>query len=293
MLSMYDPGRFQILGLYNAGNLLNESEMPFDALEKICLLISQNPHIKRISIESKPEYIDAEKLRRISAILQGKEIEIGMGLETLNAKVRDLCINKPYSRRLLEKKVDLMFSLGIIPKAYLLLKPPFLTEKEAIDDFLSSYQQLHQMGIHRIDCETMTIEDHTLVHLLWQKNLYRTPWLWTIIYLLEQLKESKIYFTPFRYIVNSLAIAKNCEQCSQLVKNSIFNYQEGKLSLEELVKLDCSCKADWLADLNKTDERPIEARVIDFLSNIELLNGYSVEPLHTSIPESLEVNPNE
>ncbi len=293
MLAMYDPARFQILGLYNAGNLLNESEMPFNALEKICLRISQNPHIKRISIESKPEYIDAEKLKRIAFILQGKEIEIGMGIETLNEKVRDLCINKPYSRRLLEKKVELMLNLGVIPKAYLLLKPPFLTEQESIDDFLSSYRQLHQMGIHRIDCETMTVEDHTLVHLLWQKGLYRTPWLWTIIYLLEQLKESKIYFTPFRYIVNSLAIARNCAQCSEHVKNSIFDYQEGKLSLEELVKLDCSCKADWLADLNQTDKRPIEIRVIDFLSSIELPSGYSIELLQPFVPENLEGYANE
>jgi len=114
----------------------------------------------------------------------------------------------------------------------------------------------------------LTVEEHTLVHLLWKNNYYRTPWLWSIIFLLEQLKGSQLYFTPFRYIVNSVAIAHNCDKCSERVRNKIFDYQEGNLSLDELVKEDCTCKAVWLNELEETDHRPIETRIIDILSSI-------------------------
>lgn len=270
VFSRFNLAEFPVLGLYNAGNILNEEEMPFEALEKICLRIAQNPYIRRISIESKPEYIDPTKIKRISSILRGKEIELGMGVESLNEKIKDVCINKPYPNSFLKKKVDLLLRLGIVPKAYLLLKPPFLTEKETIDDFLQSYRQLQQMGIQRIDCETMTIEDHTLVYHLWKQGYYRTPWLWSLLYLLEQLRGFRLYFTPFRYIVSSLAIAHNCDECSERVMTRLFEYQEGKLTLDELLAEDCACKAEWRAELAKTDERPIEERIIQIFPSLRI-----------------------
>ncbi len=270
VFSKHDPQSFQIIGLYNAGNILNEDEMPFEALEKICVLFSQNPFIKRLSIESRPEFIDVEKLKRISSILKGKEIELGIGVETLNEKVKDLCINKPCANELLQQKVDILLGIGIVPKAYLLLKPPFMTEKEAIDDFILSYSKLNLMGVHRIDCETMTVQKHTLVYQLWKENYYRTPWLWSIINLLEQMQGFPLYFTPFRYIVNAVDIAHNCDKCSDSIKKDIFDYQDGHLSSEELFSRECDCKKDWINELENIDERSIETRIIETLSGLQI-----------------------
>ena len=270
VLAQYDPASFQIIALYNAGNILNEEEMPFEALEKICYQISNYPNIRRVSIESRPEYIDAEKLRIISSILHDKEIELGIGVETTNEKIRDLCINKPFSNKLLEENINFLLSLGIIPKAYLLLKPPFITEKEMINDFLHSYWHLKKMGVNRIDCETMTIEEHTLVFRLWRNNLYRTPWLWSIIALLEQLKGTPIYFTPFRYIVDSIEVAHNCNKCSQKVKKLIFEFQDGKIPFGTLLNLDCDCKNLWKKELSQIDERSIEDRIIETCSSLQI-----------------------
>jgi len=277
-LVKHDSYEFSVLGIFNAGNLLNESEMPFDALEYICKQISKRPYVKKISIESKLEYIDMEKLKTIASLLPGVEIELGIGVESFNEKIRDLCINKPFSNKLLEKKAEILLQAGIIPKAYLLLKPPFLTEKEAIDDFVDSYLQLNSIGIERIECETMTIEDHTLVHQLWKNDQYRLPWLWTMIYLLDKLQGEPMYFTPFQYIVNSIAIAHNCDQCSEKVKKAVFDYQDNRISLNDLLGIDCECKADWLAQLAEIGKKPIEERVIETLSkNINLQSSQFAE----------------
>jgi len=270
VLYEHDPNNFQVIALYNAGNILNEEEMPFVALENICHQISKYPNVLRVSIESRPEYIDPEKLRILTSILSGKEIELGIGVETTNEIIRDLCINKTFSNQQLEKNVQYLLSLGITPKAYLLLKPPFITEKEMIDDFLLSYWQLIDMGINRIDCETMTIEAHTLVYQLWKNRFYRTPWLWSIIHILEQLQGMPIYFTPFRYIVDSIEIAHNCNKCSPTVKNQIFEFQDGKVSFDSLRKLNCECKREWIEEQSFVDERLIENRIIDTMKSMVL-----------------------
>lgn len=277
-LNKFDSLGFEVLGLFNAGNILNESEMPFDALENICMQIAQKKYIKKMTIESKLEYIDFDKLKTIASLLPGIELELGIGVETCNEKIRDLCINKPFSNRVLENKVEIVLRTGIIPKSYLLLKPPFLTEKEAIDDFITSYLQLNRIGVERIECETMTIEDHTLVHQLWKNKKYRLPWLWTIINIKEQLISlgKPIYFTPFQYIVNSIAIAHNCDNCSDKVKKRIFEFQDGKIGFEALAGEDCACKEEWYAELEGKDERPIEARIVDTLVDSEIVQDTPV-----------------
>jgi archaeosine synthase beta-subunit len=270
VLSKYDPHSFSVIGLFNAGNILNETEMPLEALEKICHRISQNQYIKKVIIESKLEYIKVEKLNKIISLLPGKEIELGIGVESFNEKIRELCIHKPFPNTILQQKVDLLLGLGIIPKAYLLLKPPFLTEKESIDDLIHSYNRLKQMGIQTINCETMTVEKHTLVYQLWKSNYYRLPWLWSMIFVMEQLKGSPLYFTPFQYIVDAVAIAHNCDKCSDRIKNKIFEYQEGTLKLEDLTRENCSCKEDWRKELEVKDDRSIESRVIDVFSEFAI-----------------------
>ncbi|MEM5776632.1 MAG: hypothetical protein AAGU05_16630, partial [Anaerolineaceae bacterium] len=227
VLERYPAHAFSIIGLYNAGNIFNDDEVPFDALQQICRLLARNPYIKRVSFESKLEYIDGEKLKCVQQILPGKEIELGIGVETLSETIRDLCINKPFHNRVLQNKIDYLLGLGIFPKAYLLFKPPFLTETEAIEDIVLSYRQIRDMGVERINIETMTIEKQTLVYRLWQNGLYRPPWLWSIIRIIQELSGARLYFTPFQYIVNAEAVAQNCPHCSSRISKTIFDYQEG------------------------------------------------------------------
>ena len=129
--------------------------------QRYVLLLLKQPTVKRILVESKLEYIDVNKLKEMQRILGDIKIELGIGVETMNEKVRDLCINKPFPNALLEKKVELLHSIGVIPKAYLLLKPPFLTEQEAIDDFVNSVKGLRELGVHEI---RLRINDYPKAH---------------------------------------------------------------------------------------------------------------------------------
>jgi len=276
-LKDYNLSEFPIVGIYNAGNLLSEKEVPTDALAEICSIIAQEPNVKRVLVESKLEYIDPDKFKEMQRLLGDIKIELGIGVETMNEKVRDLCINKPFPNALLEKKVELLHSIGVIPKAYLLLKPPFLTEQEAIDDIVNSVKALRELGVNKIDCESMTIQKHTIVEELWNRDMYRVPWLWSLISMIDRTTtkdQTPVYITPFRYIVSSLDSPRNCSVCTDSVADAIFDYQKGLLPKDELVKLTCDCKKTWEDSLVEHDERSLEERILD---TIALLDASLVE----------------
>jgi hypothetical protein len=272
-LKKYDMSEYPIVGIYNAGNLLSEKEVSTNALIEICSIIAQHSTIKRILVESKLEYIDVDKLQEMQRILGDIKIELGIGVETINEKIRDLCINKPFPNTLLEKKVELLRSIGVIPKTYLLFKPPFLTEQESIDDFVHTVKALRELGVTEIDCESMTIQKHTLVEELWNRDMYRVPWLWSLISMIDRTATQDyppVYLTPFRYNVSAMDSPRNCDVCTDRVTDAIFDYQKGELEKDELLKLTCDCKQTWEAELAEHDERALEDRILDTLG---LLNN--------------------
>ena len=273
-----DISQYPILCLYNAGSVLNEEEIPFEALEVIFSTLSRFETLKQIALESRVEYVSKDKLSRLKGLVPDKELVIASGLESGNEKIRQLCVHKGLDRRVFEGYVELGHSLGIIQRIYLLIKPPFLTEQEAIDDAVSSARYLYALGIKDIHYEAMTIQENTLVHALYERGHYRPPWLWSILEILKQLSpDVKPFISPFRYIGDVQVAPHNCERCSDLVTDLILKQYCSHYDLNKLEQVDCPCRAQWIEELSQSDPLPIEERVLKITSRLlppaEINNG--------------------
>ncbi|MFV9568053.1 hypothetical protein [Thermoanaerobacter mathranii] len=66
----YDFSKYPMICIYNAGSILNNNEVPRDELYKILEKIKDNVYIKRVILESRPEFIDREVIDNISTILK-------------------------------------------------------------------------------------------------------------------------------------------------------------------------------------------------------------------------------
>src|SRR5690606_19034734 len=86
---------------------------------------------KLVIAETRPEYVDAEALREfLEGIDTGawdRPLSIAVGLETTNDAIREKSIDKGFTYADFLRAAEVAHAVGADVKAYLLMKPPFLT----------------------------------------------------------------------------------------------------------------------------------------------------------------------
>lgn len=257
---------FEIICLYNDGSLLNEEEFSFNILLYMINALNSIESIKKIVIEAKVNDITEEKLQKIRKTTD-KEFEITIGYESSNEKVRQLCVNRPFTNKDFEEKIKIAkyYNISIVP--LLMVKPAFLSELESIEDFVASLSYLEGFDLERIDMELPTVMKDTLNFDLWANRLYKPITFWSVIEILRQ-RESKgfktpIYVSPMVYSVAAIDKAGNCEKCSDSVYRLFETYNKiGDISVFD--NLDCECKQKWIESLQYTND-------IDNLENTVIL----------------------
>jgi radical SAM enzyme (TIGR01210 family) len=262
---------YPVISLYNDGNIFNEHEMPIRAVEQMCKYIDGYDNIKKVVVESRIDYSPDEHVQKMKKSLNGRLLEVAFGFESANSQVMNLCINKGFSAHNFDIFYSRMRKMGVLAKPLLLVKPPFLTEREAIQDVLQTLSYCASRGIDYVDLEVTTVEKNTVVHELWKYNLYRPPWLWSLIDLLQQChrrfgNRAHVYVSPWNYSVESLDWARNCGQCDTEVVHAIERYN-CHFDIAEFEGLDCSCQDhEWQKAVQITDDLPIPERIWDQLA---------------------------
>ncbi|MGA1820504.1 MAG: archaeosine biosynthesis radical SAM protein RaSEA, partial [Thermoplasmatota archaeon] len=171
--------------IFTSGSFLDPDEVPVRAVEEITRSISGRSPSARLLVESRPEFISERSLSPLLEMEAGAEIAIG--LESSSDLVRGSHIRKGFSWQDYIKAGRTVIESGSHLKTYLLLKPPFLGEGDAIKDCISSIEAVHSLFPgSRISINPMNIQSQSLVEPLFNKHAYRPPWLWSLI---EVLKE--------------------------------------------------------------------------------------------------------
>ncbi|KAF5032718.1 hypothetical protein DSECCO2_614280 [anaerobic digester metagenome] len=273
VMDAVDLGDYPIVSIYNDGNIFNEREMPVAAIEKICSYIDGYKNIKRVVVESRIDYSPDEHVARMKKALNGRQLEVAFGFESANAQVMNLCINKGFSANNFDVFHSRMRGMGVLTKPLLLVKPPFLAEGEAIDDILQTISYCVSRGIDSVDLEVTTVEKNTVVHELWKNDLYRPPWLWTLVELLQQCRErfgdrAHVYVSPWNYSVESLDWARNCGKCDAEITEAIQRYNS-RFDTTEFDGLDGSCREEWKEAVTAEDPRTIPERIREQLAYIQ------------------------
>lgn len=272
ILNKIDLNDYPIVCIYNDGNMLNENELPITALEKIFRMINKYNKVKKVVIESRIEYATDDRVQRILRNMDGKKLEIAFGFETSNQEIMKLCINKGFSLNNFNHFYPHLHQAGISIRPLLLLKPPFLTEGEAIADVLSTVDYLFERGIVDIDLEVTTVQKNTVVHQLWANNLYRPPWLWSIVEILLKCKNKyqdrlHFYISPWEYSIASIDKVRNCGKCDKRLKECINLYNQN-FDTTVFEDLECSCKDRWRDAIQEKNVLTVPERILNQLENI-------------------------
>ncbi|MEM4472380.1 MAG: archaeosine biosynthesis radical SAM protein RaSEA [Archaeoglobaceae archaeon] len=226
----------KLLKIFTSGSFFDENEISAE-LRKYIADRAKEMGIKKIIVESRPEFISEEKL----ADFKGLELEVGIGLESANDRIREICINKGFSFDDFKFAAEKIKKEGFRVKCYLLLKPPFVSEKEAIRDIVDSVKKVHEF-VDVISINLMNIQKGTLVEKLWERGLYRPPWLWSAVEAIKRIREK------VEVICDPVAGGKargphNCGKCDREIVSALklFSVTQDKTLLD----IDCECKLLW------------------------------------------------
>ncbi len=261
--------------IYQEGNYTNRDEIVESAQLTILRLASLISGVRRITIESMAKYITRESVETLEkAITRDVELEVGIGFEGKNDVVRNVCVNKGESMHDFRKAVDLLKGKGMRTLAYVLLKPPFLTEDEAIKEATETIQEAKQIGFDAVSLEPASIHRFTLVHALSLEGLYQLPWLWSVAKVaasarnIQDFRIGGVGFYPRPMNVAHNRHPGGNEGCNKSFWAAIKDYGASR-NIDIFKNLSCPCIKDW-EETCLSKEAPLPVRIDKQLARLDI-----------------------
>ncbi len=263
-----------VICIYNAGSILNDEEIPNNELFEILKIISQNKNIKRVILESRPEFIDYDVISEISKICENKVVEIGIGLETSSDLIRNKCINKGFTFESYIKAVCRIQKFNNIKVlTYLTVKPLFLTINESIEDVINSVMDICEYT-DIISLEPISVQKNTLIEYLYQRNLYSIPKGWMIrdivmaLHKKDVLNKFELRIGGFEFYPIPELVVSNCDKCNESLYKAIDYYNSTK-KIDKIMELSCDCYKEYQAEKARMDDKKsLDDRITDIMNNV-------------------------
>ncbi|AAG20125.1 archaeosine biosynthesis radical SAM protein RaSEA [Halobacterium salinarum] len=227
-----------LIKIYTSGSFLDEREVPAETRRAIAETFADR---ERIVVESLPDFVDREKITDFTTV--GLETDVAVGLETATDRVRHDCVNKYFDFEDFEAACAEARAADAGIKAYLLMKPPFLAESEAIADMQSSIRRCAAVdGCHTVSMNPTNVQRYTMVDQLHFRGGYRPPWLWSVAEVLESTADVDAIVVSDPVGHGSDRGAHNCGECDDRVQKAIkdFDLRQDPSVFSEVA---CECEA--------------------------------------------------
>lgn len=258
-----DFKKYPLLSIFINGSFINDNEIPAKAQIEILRMVNTNQDIKMLVIETRPEFVTEDKIKIIKECIPHKYVELAVGLEIKSDLYRTLCLNKGFSLKTFDAAARII-TRYLHLRTYVLLKPPFLTEKESIDQAVATIEHAFEAGSATVSLEGCTVQDFTLVKYCYDRGLYRPPWLWSILEAVKRTgTKGQVVIGLFEFYPSPGIVPYNCEECSDRVMEVIRHYNR-TLDVSIFDGLTCRCREKWQGIL-ETKPIPFEERLIKLL----------------------------
>ncbi|WP_122089060.1 archaeosine biosynthesis radical SAM protein RaSEA [Halalkalicoccus subterraneus] len=233
-----------LIKIYTSGSFLDEREVGAHSRAAIAETFGDR---ERIVVESLPDFVEAERVGDFTE--QGLATDVAVGLETATDRVRRDCVNKYFDFADFVEASEAAEAAGAGIKAYLLLKPPFLSESEAVDDMKRSIRRCAEYA-HTVSMNPTNVQRYTMVDELYFRGGYRPPWLWSVADVLESTADADAIVVSDPVGHGSDRGPHNCGECDDRVQRAIkdFDLRQDPSVFEQV---SCECEATWGAVMER------------------------------------------
>ncbi len=221
--------------IYTSGSFLDVDEIPISVRERV---FDEFSGCERLLFESRPEYIDADTAGTLP-----KNSTVALGLESSNPFILRQSVRKGFTPEDSRKAGETVRDAGLTVRTYILLKPLFVTEGQAIEDSIASAKFADGYS-HEISINPLNVQRKTLTERLWRRGEFRPPWIWSLIEVMEQLSgntEARIMSSPSGGSTDRGV--HNCGKCDNEALKAVekFSFTQNIKDLE----VACVCKDKW------------------------------------------------
>jgi len=229
-----------LIKIYTSGSFLDEREVPAETRNAIAETFADRD---RIVVESLPDFVSEKKVADF--VDNGLETDVAVGLETATDRVRRDCVNKYFEFEDFEDAAAAAQRAGGGVKAYLLMKPPFLSESEAVEDMKRSVRRCADVeGCHTVSMNPCNVQNYTMVAELYHDGGYRPPWLWSVCDVLESTADADVIVVSDPVGHGSDRGPHNCGDCDDRAQRAIkdFDLRQDPTVFDQV---ECECERTW------------------------------------------------
>ncbi len=227
-----------LVKVYTSGNFFDDHEVAPEMRDRI--LHELGDRCDKVIVETLSHLLRREQLD--AALKHVDELEVAFGLESTNPTVLRQCVNKVWGLEEHRRAATLCHDAGATVKTYLLVKPPFLTEREAIEDAVRSGHEADPVS-DTISFNPVNVQSRTLVDRLFRRGEYRPPWLWSVVEVLERTRDLRSHVKSHPTAGGRPRGAHNCGACDRAVIDAIEEFSLGLR--KDFDGLRCECKELW------------------------------------------------
>ncbi|NLI76878.1 MAG: hypothetical protein GX442_10600 [Candidatus Riflebacteria bacterium] len=183
-----DPARLTGIGqadLYMSGSFLADDEMPPPVRDHVFRRLAALG-LRRVLIESRPEFITAAALRE-AAVLPPGVLEVGIGLESADDHIREVLIRKGFGRAAFEQAAAQLARAGARLLVNVLLKPLGVTDDAAaVADAVATGRYVFDLARRlalptRVALQPVFVAPGTPLEREFLASRYQPPSLWSVV----------------------------------------------------------------------------------------------------------------
>jgi archaeosine synthase beta-subunit len=220
------------LKLYNSGSFFDIQAIPEEDYSRIATLVN---HFETVIVESHPKLI-GDRCLRFRDMLK-PDLHVALGLETVNPDLL-LRLNKKMTLQDFAHSVSFLNSHGILVRAFILIRPPFLTEQEGIHWAERSLDFAFRVGVECCTIIPVREGNGAMDHLLELGHFSRPD-----IRSLEKALEYGLGLNAGRVFADlwDLNLFSSCDKCFEKRKNRM-----NEMNLNQIITDPVYCNCDMV-----------------------------------------------
>ena len=251
----------KMVKVYTSGTFFEDRENPMDWQETV--LRETYERGLHLVIEAQAHLCKEEKIQWVAE--QHPGCTVAIGLEAYDDSVLRFHCNKGFNTKQWHRAVDNLRKYGLRVKTYLLFKPPFMSEGDAIAQTGKWIRAVAPLS-DEISINPMNIQKKTIVDRIHRARHYRPPWLWSLIQLIEDVHDdvqpvsAEKAGTGTRVIIHPTAAgmirgSHNCGTCDREAAAAIERYSVSA-DLREFEGIVCECRSHWYTEIKLDQSLP-------------------------------------